>query len=100
MPDEMTAATEAWNDFWDARPDGSLITPLPLPDAKALAAHMFNAGLEQSRERQRALRAALKTVAEGYSWDGMEEAELTATEMQEFAQVALAGQTEQSEDGS
>ena len=51
--------------------------------------------LEQSRERERALREALKTVAEGYSWDGMEEAELAATEMQDFAAAALAGQTEQ-----
>lgn len=38
-------AVEAWDAWWDARPDGSLVTPLPMPDVQSLAGAMFNAGL-------------------------------------------------------
>lgn len=51
---DTRAAEAAWDAWFEARPDGALITPLPITDVQDLAMAMFRAGTESSAKRVQA----------------------------------------------
>jgi hypothetical protein len=51
--DRERAAAAAWNGWFDDRPDGSPVTPLPITNVRDLARVMFDAGMQAARSEWR-----------------------------------------------